>query len=179
MNPPPTGAVLFAGSSSIRLWKTLAEDLPGITLINRGFGGSHLSDNVFFAEQIVFPYKPKLIVLHVGTNDIHSGKSPEQVFSDFKTYVAKVRSRLPDTRIVFMEINASPARWAEAEKQKEANRLIKEYCASGKNLGFIELFDAMLGPDGLPREDLYKDDKLHPNEAGYKIRTERVKPHLQ
>ena len=179
VNPPPTGAVLFAGASSIRLWKTLAEDLPGITLINRGFGGSHLSDNIFFAEQIVFPYKPKLIVIQAGGNDIHAGKSPEQVFSDFKTYVAKVRSRLPDTRIVYMEINASPSRWAQASKQKEANRLIKEYCATGPNLGYMELFDAMLGSDGLPREDLFIDDKLHPNEAGYKIRTELVKPHLQ
>ncbi len=178
IKPPSSGAILFAGASSIRLWKTLAEDFPQYTVFNRGFGGSTLADNIFFADQIVLPYKPKLILIQAGGNDINNGKSPEQVFADFKTYVAKVRSKLPETRIVYLGINASPARWSQAEKQKEANRLIKDYCTSGQNLGFVDLFDAMLGPDGMPRTDIFVEDKLHPNEAGYKIRTQLILPHL-
>jgi enterochelin esterase-like enzyme len=178
-NPPPAGAVLFAGASSIRLWKTLAQDFPGHTVFNRGFGGSMMSDNVFFADQIAVPYKPRLIVIQAGGNDINKGKTPEQVLADFKTYVAKVRSRLPETRIVYMGINPSPARWAQAEQQKEANRLVKDYCSSGPNLGFINLWDATLTSDGKPDPNLFIDDKLHPNEAGYQLRTKLVTPHLQ
>ena len=176
---PPTGAILFAGASSIRLWSTLAEDFPNLTVINRGFGGSMLSDNIFFADQIVIPYKPKLIVIQAGGNDINNGKSPEQVASDFKAYVAKVREKLPQTRILYLSINPSPARWAQADKQKEANRLIKEYCSSGSNLGFIDIYDAMLGTDGKPVADLFVEDQLHPNAAGYKLRTKLILPHLQ
>ena len=137
-----------------------------------------MSDNVFFADQIVLPYQPKLIVIQAGGNDINNGKSPEQVLADFKTYVAKVRSRLPETRILYMGINPSQARWAQAEMQKEANRLIKDYCASGPNLGFIDIYDAMLGADGMPDPSLFIEDKLHPNAAGYQLRTRLILPHL-
>jgi enterochelin esterase family protein len=178
LKTPPTGAILFAGASSIRLWSTLAQDFPQRTLFNRGFGGSMLSDNTFFADQIVIPYKPKLILIQAGGNDINNGKSPEQVLVDFKAYVAKVRGKLPETRILYMGINPSPARWGQAEKQKAANRLIKEFCQQGTNLGFIDQFDAMLGPDGKPRPELYVEDQLHPSEAGYQLRTRLITPHL-
>ena len=175
---PPTGAILFAGASSIRLWKTLADDFPQHTLFNRGFGGSMLSDNIFFADRIHIPYKPRLIVIQAGGNDINNGKSPEQVLADFKKYVAKIRSKLPETRIVYMGINPSPLRWAQADMQKEANRLVKEYCSSGQNLGFIDIYDAMLGADGKPDPGLFIEDRLHPNDAGYKLRTKLILPHL-
>ena len=137
-----------------------------------------LSDNTFFADQIVIPYKPKLILIQAGGNDINNGKSPEQVLVDFKAYVAKVRGKLSETRILYMGINPSPARWGQAEKQKEANRLIKEFCQQGTNLGFIDQFDAMLGSDGKPRPELYVEDQLHPSEAGYQLRTRLIIPHL-
>jgi enterochelin esterase family protein len=176
---PPAGAILFTGASSIRLWKTLAADFPDHTVINRGFGGSMMSDNVFFADRIVIPYKPKLIVVQAGGNDINNGKSPEQVLADFKAYVALARLRLPETRIAYMGINPSPARWKQADKQKEANRLVKEYCSTGQNLDFIDIYDATLGSDGQPNPELFVEDKLHPSEAGYKLRTKLVLPHLK
>jgi lysophospholipase L1-like esterase len=180
MSPPPQGAVLFIGSSSIRMWKTLATDFPDQKTINRGFGGSELADSVYFADRIVIPYKPRLIVLFAGTNDINAGKSPETVFADFKAFVARVRADLPATRIAYLSITPAPSRWSQAAKQKEANRLIKDYIAAEKNnLDYIDLWDQFLGPDGNPREDLYLPDRLHNNAAGYKIRAAAVRPHLE
>ena len=97
-NLPPKGAVLFVGSSSIRLWKTLAKDFAGYEVINRGFGGSQLADSVVLADRIVIAYAPKMVLLYAGDNDIAAGKTPEQVFSDFKRFVEKVHSELPKTR---------------------------------------------------------------------------------
>lgn len=178
--PPPQGGILFIGSSSTRLWETLAQDFPGQKVINRGFGGSQIADSVYFADRIVIPYRPKLIVLQVGGNDIAAGKMPEQVAADFQAFVEKVRAKLPNVRIAFLSINPSPIRWEQnCEKEKQANRLIAKYIRSGKNLDYIDLWKQFLGPDGKPREDLFRSDRLHNNAAGYKIRADVVRPHLK
>ena len=129
-NPPPQGAILFTGASGIRRWGTLAGDFPGLTVINRGFGGSTVADSVHFAERIVIPYRPKTIVLQAGGNDINGGKSPEEVLADLKTFVAKVRAKLPEVRIVYLGMGPSPARWAQREQQQKGNELIREFLAT-------------------------------------------------
>ena len=177
-SPPPGGAILFTGSSGIRRWTSLAQDFPEHTVINRGFGGCQLPDVVYYADRIIIPYKPKLIVVGAGGNDINAGKTPQQVLADFQTLVDKVRAELPETRIAFLSINPSPKRWSQAAEQREANRLVKDYVARGQNLEYIELFDAFLGSDGKPREELFVADQLHPNAEGYKVRTLIVRPHL-
>jgi hypothetical protein len=144
-HPPPQKAILFIGSSGIRLWTTLAQDFPEHAVINRGFGGSQIADCVHFADRIVIPYQPRLIVLRAGTNDIAAGKTPEQVFADFTAFAEKVRAKLPDTPIVFMSLNPSPARWANAAKEQRTNRLIREYIAAHKHLDYIDAFTPMLG----------------------------------
>ena len=178
-NPPPQGAILFVGSSTIVKWKTLAQDFPEHKVINRGFGGSEIADSVFYADRIVIPYRPRLIVLRAGGNDIHAGKTPEQVAADFKAFVEKVRANLPHVRIAYMTINATPSRWANVEREKKANQLIKEYIASGKNLDYIDTFAATLGADGKPREELFVKDRLHFNGEGYKILASIVRSHLK
>jgi len=177
-NPPPQDAILFVGSSSIRRWKTLARDFSNHTIINRGFGGSQIADATRYADRIIIPCKPRLIVLGAGSNDINAGKSPEQVAADFEAFVAKVRAALPDTRIAFMSINPAPVRAAQLEKQRKANQLIKQYVAAGNNLDYINIFNAFLGPDGQPREDLFVADRLHHNAAGYDVRVKITRPHL-
>lgn len=179
VSPPPQGAILFIGSSTIVRWKTLAEDFPEHQVINRGFGGSQIADSVFYADRIVIPYRPRMIVLRAGGNDIHAGKTPEEVAADFKAFVEKVRARLPEVRIAYMTINASPSRWANVEREKRANQLIKEYIASGENMDYIDTFDATLGADGAPREDLFVKDRLHFNEEGYKILASIVRRRLK
>ncbi|MFN2515166.1 MAG: SGNH/GDSL hydrolase family protein [Pyrinomonadaceae bacterium] len=177
--PPAKGAVLFIGSSSIRLWKGLREDFPRARVINRGFGGSHIEDSVDFADRIVFRYRPRLIVLYAGDNDIESGKSPAVVFADFKKFVAVVHQKLPRTRIAFISIKPSPARWHLAEKVKEANRLIKDFTETQRRLDYIDVFRPMLGKDGKPRAELFVQDRLHMNEAGYILWRSIVAPYIK
>jgi lysophospholipase L1-like esterase len=177
--PPPKGAILFIGASTTRRWSTLAQDFREYQVINRGFGGSQTIDSVYYADRIVIPYKPRLIVIQTGGNDINAGKKAEQVLADHRAFVEKVRAELPDTRIAITAISPSPSRWAQADEQKKANRLLEEYVRAGKNLDYIDIWEQFLGPDGKPREDLFVEDRLHNNAAGYKIRAEVVRPHLQ
>lgn len=177
-NTPPQGAILLAGDSQFFRWKTLHEDLPGYTIINRGIDSFQTSDLLHFTDRLVLPYKPRLIVLHVGGNDVHNGKSPERVLADFQAFVSKVRAVLPQVPIAFSSITPGPGRWDEADRRKQTNRVIKDSIATQKNLHFIDLWDAMLTPDGKPREDLWVEDRIHPNHAGYLIRVEIMKPIL-
>ncbi len=108
-DPPSTGAVLFAGSSSIRMWTSVEEDFKGTPVINRGFGGSTMADLIHYAHRIVVPYEPRLVVVYEGDNDVASGMSAEEVFDDYRRFVALVRNRLPQTRIAFISIKPSPA----------------------------------------------------------------------
>jgi lysophospholipase L1-like esterase len=178
-SPPPENAILFVGASGIKLWKTLEKDFPDHRVINRGFGGSQIADAIYFADRIVIPYKPKTILLQSGGNDINAGKTPEQVAEDFRVFVEKVRGKLPEVRILFMSLQPSPARWSQAEKQQQTNALILKQIQAGKNMAYIEAYDAFIGADGQPRGELFVADKLHHNEAGYKIRTKLVLPFLK
>jgi lysophospholipase L1-like esterase len=177
--PPARGAVLFIGSSSIRLWESLAADFPGTSVINRGFGGSEIADATFYVDRIVTPYRPKLVILYAGDNDLANGKSPRQVFEDFKAFVSRVRRELPAARIAFIAIKPSPARASLLQSQKDANELIKAYASQDKGLVYIDVFTPMLSDDGSPRHDLYGPDKLHMNKQGYRLWQSVIAPHLR
>jgi lysophospholipase L1-like esterase len=177
-NPPPKGALLFIGSSTIVRWKTLAEDFPEHKTINRGFGGSQIEDAAYYADRVVIPYAPRAVFLRAGGNDLNAGKSVEQVFSDFKNFVAKVHGKLPQTDIYYISLSPSIARWKQADKEKQLNDLMKEYVAGKPHLKYIETYDMVLGADGQPRPELFVDDKLHFNAEGNRLLAERVRPHL-
>ena len=178
VTPPPSGAILLAGDSQFYRWKTLAEDLPGYTVINRGVDSFQSSDLIYYTDRLVLPYRPRMIILHVGGNDVHNGRSAEQVLADFKTFVNKVRAVQPELPIAFTSITPSPGRWDEADVRRKANGLVKAYVATQPQLHFIDLWDAFLGPDGKPREDLYGEDRIHPNHAGYLVRVKIMRPLL-
>ena len=175
--PPPREAVLFVGSSSIVGWK-LGEFFAGLPAINRGFGGSEISDALHFMDRIVLPYRPRAIVFYAGENDIAAGESPEQVARDFETFVRRVRAALPQTRIVFIGLKPSPSRWKLIEQFRETNRLIRAFVESQRDMIFIDVERAMLDAHGQPRAELFVKDMLHMNRAGYEIWTELVRPHL-
>jgi lysophospholipase L1-like esterase len=177
-NPPPKNAILFIGSSSIRLWTNLAQAFPGHKVINRGFGGSEVSDSAAFVPRIVLPYEPKLVVLYAGDNDIAGGKTPERVLSDFKAFVARVHATLPETRIAYIAIKPCPARERLLASVKTANRLIQEYAGSDKLLLFIDTFTPMLTNEGKPRADLVISDGLHPNAQCYELWASIIRPVL-
>jgi lysophospholipase L1-like esterase len=167
-SPPPKNAILFVGSSSIRLWN-LKESFPDRLTINRGFGGSELADSVRYAKRIVLPHQPRIVVLYAGDNDIAGGKSPKQVFKDFKEFVSVVHRALPKTKIIYIAIKPSIKRWALIEKIREANRLIREHIAAQKSdqLAFLDVEKPMLAADGKPRPDLLQEDGLHLSNQGY------------
>jgi lysophospholipase L1-like esterase len=176
--PPPKGAILFAGDSQFTRWKTIHEDLKGYTVINRGFGGSKMSDLLHYTDRIVIPYRPRLIVVNEGGNDIHGGRTPEDLLADCKAFVTKVQQALPNTRIALSGLQPSPARWAEADTRRRFNVMLREYVATQKNVVYIDLFDAYLGADGKPREELFVADMTHHSAAGYAVRMRVMKPVL-
>jgi len=176
--PPPRHAILFAGDSQFYRWKTIHEDLPGYTLINRGIDSFQFRDLIHYVDRLVIPYAPRLIVLHVGGNDVHNGRTPAQVLEDFRTFVRRVRAKLPGVRIVWSSITPGPGRWDEAPQRRETNRVMREYIATQPDLGYVDLWDAMLTPDGQPREDIWVQDRVHPNHAGYLIRVQLTRPFL-
>ena len=178
-NPPPKKAILFIGSSSIRIWKTLATDFPEHKVINRGFGGSFMNDSVYFFDRIVAPYKPKMIVVYAGGNDINFGKTPEDVFGAFTNFVAKAHKALPKTRVAYISIAPNPARWSQVEQVKAANKLIENFTKKDSKLSFINVFPAMLGEDGKPKPEIFLSDNLHMNAKGYAIWVPIVRAHLK
>jgi lysophospholipase L1-like esterase len=176
-SPPAPGQVVFVGSSSIVGWK-LAESFPDIPAINRGFGGSQLADSAHYADRIVSPYKPRVVVLYAGDNDLAAGKKPEAVRDDYKKFVAAVRGRLPDVKIVFIAIKPSPKRWSLADQAKEANRLIRAEMKDPKQ-NFVNVWPYMIGTDGNPRRELYVQDELHMTPEGYKVWAALLRRHIE
>ena len=174
----PKQAILFAGSSSIRLWN-LSKCFPGLPTINRGFGGSQIADSVQFAPRIIIPREPKTIVFYAGDNDIAAGKSPETVLADFKAFVQLVHSRLPQTRIIFISIKPSIQRWQLVGKMREANALIHAFIKNDKRLAYLDIGPSMLGADGKPRAELFAKDGLHLNDEGYRLWTSLLLPLLK
>lgn len=176
-SPPPKGAVLFVGSSSIRLWP-LEESFPKHTVINRGFGGSQIADAVHFADRLVLKHEPKTIVFYAGDNDLAKGKSPEKVAEDFRSFVKVIHEKLPETKIVYIGIKPSLKRWNLVETIRKANALIEAQCKKNERLAFVDVFPAMLGENGQPRPEFFVKDGLHLSAAGYEVWTKLVLPHL-
>jgi lysophospholipase L1-like esterase len=177
-NAVPADPVLFVGSSSIRLWRTY-ESFPDLPVINRGFGGSHVSDVIHFADRVVFPYNPSLIVFYAGDNDVAAGKSAQRVFADCRRFIGLVHARRPATRLVFLGIKPSRSRWSLWPEAQKANQLLADFCQGDNRLFFTDLGTPLLGPDGTPADDLFRKDQLHLNARGYAIWSKALAPVLQ
>jgi lysophospholipase L1-like esterase len=175
--PFAPGGVVFVGSSSIRLWD-LAAAFPSHRILNRGFGGTQVLDSVRYVDRLVIRHKPKVVVFYAGDNDLAAGRTPPQVAADFRTFVAGVHAALPDTRVAFIAIKPSIARWAMIAKVREANALVRAHCDSDHRLGFVDVDAAMLGWDGRPRPELFVKDGLHMSAQGYEIWNVLVRPFL-
>ena len=178
VSPPPKGGSLFIGSSTIALWKTLAEDFPDHKVINRGFGGSEIVDSTYFADRIIFPYEPRQIFLRAGGNDIHGGRLPDEVAADFGEFVRKVHGRLPKTEIYYIAVSPAPARWGETDKYRELNDMIRKQALKLPRVSFVDAYDVTLDVTGQARKELFVDDMLHLNADGYKRLTDKVRPYL-
>ena len=177
--PPPKGGIVFIGSSSIRLWTSLGTDFPGMPVLNRGFGGSQLPEVTAYVDRIVTAYQPRQVIVYCGGNDIETGRTPVEVLSEYQALVRAIRAGSPEVRIAYISIAANPARWPQIEKVRAANQLIKEWTAADPRLTYIDVHAAMLTPDGLPKPDIFVDDRLHMNSKGYAIWRAIVGPHLR
>jgi lysophospholipase L1-like esterase len=176
-SPPPSGEIVFVGSSSIRLWDA-DRYFPDLTIINRGFGGSQLSDAVRYAERIVIPYKPRIVVVYAGDNDIYAGATSEEVVISFEQFVRTVRAKLPDVRIIFIGIKPSLQRWDVIERMRVVNEMIRAYAGHDDNVAFVDVDQAMLGWDEKPRGELFVADGLHLTPAGYELWAALLRPLL-
>ncbi len=177
-NMPAKGGVLFVGSSSIRLWNSLKQDFPNLNVINRGFGGSHIIDSVHFADRIVTPYAPKMIVFYAGTNDLADGEKPEVLLGQYMEFVAKVRAKQPTVPIAFIAVSPAPSRWDNAANIRKTNALIEQFCSLVPGLSYIDTFSLMLDANGQPIPELFVGDRLHMTPKGYAIWAKTVAPYL-
>ena len=177
--PPAKGGIVFIGSSSIRLWTSLATDFPGMPVLNRGFGGSQLPEVTAYVDRVVTAYQPRQVIVYCGGNDIDGGRTPVEVLADYQALVRAIRAGSPEVRIAYISIAANPARWPQIEKVRAANQLIKEWTAADPRLTYIDVHAAMLTPDGLPKPDIFVADRLHMNPKGYAIWRAIVGPHLR
>ncbi len=176
-DPYRKGGVVFVGSSSIRFWD-LDASFPGRGYLNRGFGGSQIADSIAYLGLLVLRHEPRTVVLYAGDNDVAAGKTPETVAADFATFARNLHAGLPSTRILFLAIKPSIARWSLVEQMREANRLIRNRTETDSRLTYVDVHTPMIGPDGLPRSDLLVDDGLHLSAAGYALWTSILRPHL-
>jgi len=177
-NAVPAEPVLFVGSSSIRMWRT-HDSFPDLPVVNRGFGGSQISDVIHFTDRLVFPYKPRVIVFYAGDNDIASGKSAQRVFEDYRKFVGIVHAKLPEARIIFLAIKPSESRWSFWPETRKANELVQGWSRKDNRLFFADLATPLLGPEGRCRNELFLGDKLHLNAAGYGVWTQALTPVLR
>ena len=177
---PPANAVLLIGSSSFTYWKDVADYFPEHLFINRAFGGSSLTHQIDYIHKVVYPYKPKQILIYCGENDIAASKlvTADTVLMRFKTLYGLIRERLPDVPIAFVSIKPSPVRAEFISTVRESNKLIKEFCERSKKTDFINVFTAMLGDDEKPMEDIFIADRLHMNAKGYRIWEKLIAPYL-
>jgi lysophospholipase L1-like esterase len=176
-SPPQKGGIVFVGSSTIRLWDT-ATYFPDLNIINRGFGGSELSDAVRYVDRIVTPYEPRLVVVYSGDNDISAGQTSEDVAVQFERFARAVHARLPQTRILLIAVKPSLLRWTQIDRMRMANAIMRAYCERDDRLAFIDFDTLMLGWDEKPRRELFVEDGLHLSAQGYQLWSTVLRPWL-
>ncbi len=180
LNPPPKGAILFVGSSSFTKWKNVQNMFPAYTIINRGFGGSSLPDVIHYADDVIFPYQPKQIVIYCGENDVASGNVDSKLVSErFKTLFDLIRSKMPGVPIIFISMKPSPSREKFAPIVVQGNQIIKNFLWTQSNVIYLDVYKLMLDANGKARPELFLEDMLHMNQEGYKIWQQALLPYLK
>ena len=176
-NSSPENAVLFVGSSSIRFWNT-AEAFPTYPVINRGFGGSHISDILYYYERVIGRFDPSLIVFYCGENDIASGLDQEKVFDDYLTLLSQINQSFPDTDFLYVSIKPSSSRLEHTKRFEAFNQRVKAHNQSSDQLHYIDLGSVLTGDDDRPDDSLFVSDRLHLNEDGYRLWNEKMREFL-
>ncbi len=178
-SPPVPGGILFVGSSSIRLWSDLDHDFTNVPVVlNRGFGGSQLSDCVKHLNRLVVRYQPRTVFVYAGDNDLAEGATPEEVARRFARFVSGVHAALPATRIAYISIKPSPSRVALLPQIRATNELIRAYTSTAAGTEYIDVYSSMVDAQGAPRAELFRADALHMNPQGYALWRSVIAPHV-
>jgi lysophospholipase L1-like esterase len=178
-NPAEKGGIVFTGSSSIRLL-SLPKVFPGLKALNRGFGGSHISEMNHYLDRLVLRYEPSMVVFFCGTNDLWDKKSPEQVEEDFTEFRTRLFAKLPEARLIVMAIRPSPARVSIREVEAEMNRRFRKAAEADQRITFVSgSWDRFLEDAAKPEPELFVADGLHMSDAGYVIWKELLTPLLE
>ncbi len=173
------GGIVFTGSSSIKKWFTLQNDMAPLPVENRGFGGAIIRQVTYYSNRMIVPLQPKLLVFYCGENDIANDVYPaERTLKDYKNFVATMRQKLPNTGILFVSMKPSPKRWQWWDKFKAGNAMIKEYIAQQQDMWYVDIGEAMLGSNGRPRKELFVSDSLHMSPEGYQLWSDILKPEV-
>jgi lysophospholipase L1-like esterase len=175
---PPTRPIVFYGSSSIRLWSTLSQDLPDYTVLNCGFGGSRLTDCLYFAPRVIAPLKPSAVVIYAGDNDLATGAAPEQVFDSFRRLFFTLRTPEPALPIAFISVKPCPARFKYIHNIERFNELVDAFLETQPDTDYIDIFSDLLGPDHQPIGSLFRNDQIHLSQAGYQILRRDISEYL-
>ncbi len=176
----PENSVLFTGSSSIRLWKNIQQDMAPYPAIQRGFGGANMADLAYYTKRIVYPHRFRAVVIFVA-NDITGGsadKKPKEVASLFAYIHKTIRQQFPGKPIYFIEVTPTNSRWKFWPQIQQVNGLIRKFCAQKSDTYFIETASLYLGEDGKPKSELFIEDQLHQNAEGYQLWTKIIKAKL-
>lgn len=177
-NKPPQNAIVFVGSSSFAMWTDVQSYFPGYNIINRGFGGSVLTDAIEYEDDIIAPYHPKQVVIYSGENDIAANATADEVMQRFDTLFHMIRRDLPGANIVYISIKPSPSREKFMPVMFSANSMISKFIASQQNATFVDVYSKMLDASGKPRPELFREDMLHMKPVGYEIWKEALTPVL-
>ena len=170
---PPGCATLFVGASSIRFWRSLKEDFPDRTVINRGFGGSTIWEVDHYFDRVVAPYRPKEIVFYAGENDLNAGRTPDEAYADFVQFMRLKEKALGPTPVWFISAKPSKLRFDQLEKQSALNAKVRMLADMRDDLASIDVVPAMTKPDGTPK-DIFVEDNLHMTPEGYALWTPLV-----
>lgn len=165
--PEGTELSVFTGSSSIRFWEDLEMDCEGAQVVNTGFGGSQMTDLLYFLDETVLRFNASKVYIYEGDNDIAEGKDPKDILKSSKEVTEKILEKKPDTKIYFISAKPSPSRWAYKEEYIAFNSLLKNYCENEPQLTFLDVWNPMLNDRGRPIPTIFVEDSLHMNRLGY------------
>ncbi len=177
ITPVEPGGILFVGSSSIVMWKTLAEDLPGHAVLNRGFGGSTFTDLLHYADRVIYPYAPAVVFVYEGDNDLAAGASPKDVLRSARKLRKLIAKNLgKEVAVVFISPKPSLARWSMKETYEAANARLRAFTDSTEHTYYADVWTPALRADGEVMDDIFVGDDLHMNAKGYAIWTAVIAP---
>jgi hypothetical protein len=176
--PPPKDAILFIGSSIFRQWTNVREHMAPLPVFNRAFGGSRTWEVLNYMDQVVLPYRPRIIVYYTGSNDVNAGEPAPAIAGRIKAFVARAHGALPDTLIYFVAINRSPDKRDRWNVVDAVNADLKAASATTPYLRYIDLNPALFDSRGEPRTELYQPDGLHFHPPAYDLFAAIIRPVL-